>query len=121
MEVKDQRIMGRPRSINHLGSPAPIIIRLAIFEHSTISPDSIHSDYDAQPVFNVITPPPPPPSPCTVSVDITHRKNAPRPSPTPLYYRVGQGTRLFLPSFPPANIWSHDTHVQLNWDIDFKL
>lgn len=118
MEVKDQRITGRPRSINHLGSPAPVIICLAIFEHSTISPDSRHSDYYAQPVFNMIIPPP---SPCTVSTDITHRKNAPRPSPTPLYYRVGQETRLFLPSFPPANIWPHETHDQLNWDIDFRL
>ena len=52
MEVKGQRITGRPRSINHLGSPALVIICLAIFEHSTISPDSRHSDYDAQPVFN---------------------------------------------------------------------
>lgn len=57
MEVKDQRITGRPRSINHLGSPAPVIICLAIFEHSTISPDSRHSDYYAQPVFNMINPP----------------------------------------------------------------
>jgi len=109
MEVKDQRITGRLRSINHLGSPAPVIICLAIFEHSIISPDSRHSDYDAQPVFNMIIPPPP--SPCTVSADITHRKNAPARE---------QGCS-FLPSFPSANIWSHETHDQLNCDVDFRL